>query len=222
RHLNCPPPRRSSDLPPPLKLRAWAAPPTPSPLNCGRGRGRPLLPSLPPGRPPHPCPASRVGELRENCGRGRSRWGAAHRVMPAARRAAPRRAITSHSLPRGARDRRKGRYAPPFVGLGAEGRVECDIASAEAALPRPRPGGGAAAAGALAPAHLRSPPLARPPPREVRQRRDGGGGEGDPGERNDEAGEDVGRVVHAEVDAAGADRQDDEGCDDPRRGPQPR
>src|SRR5690606_31748698 len=41
---------------------------------CGCGRGRPFRPALPPGRPPHPCPPSRVGELRVNYGWGRSRW----------------------------------------------------------------------------------------------------------------------------------------------------
>src|SRR5690606_21968444 len=39
------------------------------------GWGSPFRPALPPGRPPHPCPPSRVGELRVNCGWGRSSRG---------------------------------------------------------------------------------------------------------------------------------------------------
>src|SRR5690606_16165379 len=44
--------------------RGWGSPQPFHPRNCGRGRGSPLRPALPPGRPPHPCPAARVGERR--------------------------------------------------------------------------------------------------------------------------------------------------------------
>src|SRR5690606_3796722 len=57
-----------------FERRVWVTPPF-HPRNCGGGRGSPFHPALPPGRPPHPCPPSRVGELRDNCGWGRSRRG---------------------------------------------------------------------------------------------------------------------------------------------------
>src|SRR5690606_4420977 len=164
---------------------------------------------------PYLTAASRVGELR-----GQLRAGTfAGCRRP--RRAAPCDATTSHSLPREARERRKGRYAPLFVGLDEEGRAEGDVGAAEASFPRPRSGGGAAAAGHSPWPGFRLLRRATLPPHEIRHRRDGGGGERDPGEGDGEAGDDVGRVVDAQVDTAGADREDDEGGDDPRRRPEP-
>src|SRR5690606_42014370 len=62
---------RSGPLP---TARAGATlPPRSALLNCGCGWGSPFRPALPPGSPPHPCPATRVGELRVNCGWGRLR-----------------------------------------------------------------------------------------------------------------------------------------------------
>src|SRR5690606_1014592 len=56
---------------------AWSNGPGES-RNFGRGRGRPFRPSAPPGRPPYLPTATRVGELRVHCGRGRSRRGRLH------------------------------------------------------------------------------------------------------------------------------------------------
>src|SRR5690606_29200484 len=56
---------------------AWSNVPGKS-RNFGRGRGRPFRPSAPPGRPPYLPTATRVGELRVHCGRGRSRRGRLH------------------------------------------------------------------------------------------------------------------------------------------------
>src|SRR5690606_38638251 len=42
----------------------------PPPLNCGRGRGRPLHPSPPPGRPPHLSPPPGRGNFGGKAGGG--------------------------------------------------------------------------------------------------------------------------------------------------------
>src|SRR5690606_36516037 len=101
-------------------------------LNCGRGRGRPLLSPHRPGvRPTHP--ATRAGELRVNCGRGRSRRAAFRGASPVRVRVRLRVPVPGRLAPEsepGARARiQRSEHADP--GADAQREIMHDMLAAD-------------------------------------------------------------------------------------------